>query len=84
MAKTQVRPRISQVFRHLDDLVAGDQILFSDASGEHTYSVTSVEIVGPDALWIVDPTDTPKLTLFACHPPGSTAERIVVHADLVV
>ena len=73
-----------KVFRHLDDLVAGDQILFSDATGEHTYTVTSVEIVGPDAIWIVDPTDTPKLTLFACHPPGSTAERIVVHADLVV
>ena len=73
-----------KVFRHLDDLVAGDQILFSDANGDHTYSVTSVEIVGPDAVWIVDPTDTPTLTLFACHPPGSTAERIVVHADLVV
>lgn len=73
-----------KVFRHLDDLAAGDQILFSDANGEHTYAVTSVEIVGPDAVWIVDPTETPTLTLFACHPPGSTAQRIVVYADLVV
>ena len=73
-----------KVFRHLDDLATGDQIRFSDAKGEHTYSVTSVEIVGPDAVWIVDPTETPTLTLFACHPPGSTAQRIVVRADLVV
>jgi sortase A len=73
-----------KVFRHLDQLVAGDQIVFTDANGEHVYAVTGVEIVGPDAIWIVDPTDTPTVTLFACHPPGSTRERIVVYGELVV
>jgi sortase A len=48
------------------------------------YAVTGVEIVGPEAMWIVDPTDTPTVTLFACHPPGSTRERIVVYGELVV
>jgi len=47
------------------------------------YAVREVEIVEPDAIWIVDPTDTPTVTLFACHPPGSTTQRIVVYGDLV-
>jgi sortase A len=72
-----------RVFRNVDQLVAGDQILFHDANGTHTYSVRSIEVVPPSAVWIVNPTATPTATLFACHPPGSTRERIVVFADLV-
>ena len=71
-----------RVFRHLDDLVAGDQIIFQDANGEHVYIVNRVEIVNPTDVWIINPTDTPTATLFACHPPGSTRQRIVVFADL--
>ena len=71
-----------RVFRNVDQLVAGDEIIFNDDNGEHVYLVSKVEIVGPDALWIVDPTPTATVTLFACHPPGSTAQRIVVFADL--
>lgn len=72
-----------RVFRNIDQLVAGDQIIFHDAAGEHVYLVSHVEIVDPTAVWIIDPTPTPTATLFACHPPGSTAQRIVVFADLV-
>ena len=61
------------VFRDVDQLVAGDEIIFRDATGEHVYLVDRVEIVEPSAIWIVDPTATPTATLFACHPPGSTA-----------
>lgn len=74
-----------RVFRDLDQLVAGDEIQFiADDGTTHVYRVTEVEIVGPEALWIVDPTDTPTVTLFACHPPGSTAQRIVVYGDLEI
>lgn len=73
-----------RVFRDVDQLVAGDEIVFTDTAGvRHVYSVREVTIVQPTDVWIVDPTDTPTATLFACHPPGSTAERIVVFADLV-
>ena len=71
-----------RVFRDVDQLIAGDQIIFRDAGGEHVYVVNRVEIVDPTAVWIVDPTPTATATLFACHPPGSTAQRIVVFADL--
>lgn len=70
------------VFRHVDRLVAGDEIVFVGADGaKHIYVVNRVEIVDPSAVWIVEPTPTPQATLFACHPPGSTRERIIVFSD---
>jgi sortase A len=69
-------------FRNLDRLVAGDEVFMSTLSGRHPYRVTGVEIVGPDALWIVDQTYASTATLFACHPPGSVRQRIVVHLAL--
>ena len=72
-----------QVFRNIDQLVPGDEIVFTDSVGRHVYRVTGTEVVKPTALWIVDQTPTPTATLFACHPPGSTAERIVVFSELV-
>ena len=72
-----------RVFRNVDQLVPGDQIVFTDSNGTHTYAVSKVQIVQPTDVWIINPTPTPTATLFACHPPGSTAQRIVVFADLV-
>ena len=69
-------------FRHLDKLEPGDEVIFTTDTGTHTYRVTGSQIVTPDSLWIVSPTDTPTATLFACHPLGSTAERIVVNLAL--
>lgn len=71
-----------KVFRNLDDLVAGDKIIFHVGSAEFVYLVNRIEIVEPTDVWIINPTDTPTATLFACHPPGSTTQRIVVFADL--
>jgi sortase A len=71
-----------RIFRNVHQLVPGDEIIFRDDDGEYVYLVNRVEIVEPTAIWIVDPTETATATLFACHPPGSTAQRIVVFADL--
>lgn len=73
-----------QVFRNIDALVEGDEILFTGTDGSvHRYRVTSSRIVVPTEVWIVDQTPTPTATLFACHPPGSVRERYVVFAELV-
>lgn len=69
-------------FRNIDQLVAGDTVMFTTDAGEISYRVTGTQVVNPDAIWIVDPTDTPTATLFACHPPGSVAQRIVVNLEL--
>ncbi len=73
----------SKPFRNVDKLVAGDEIFVTTAKGKFNYKVTSIEIVYPKDIWIVDQTPGFRLTLFACHPPGSATQRIVVHAELV-
>jgi sortase A len=74
----------SAPFRNLDLLEPGDEIRVSRADGVlATYRVVETLIVSPQDTWISDPTDTPMLTLFACHPKGSAKQRIVVRAELV-
>jgi sortase A len=69
-------------FRNLDQLVAGDEVIFTTAAGTFTYLVREITIVQPDAMYIIEQTEAYTATLFACHPPGSTRQRIVVHLDL--
>jgi sortase A len=70
-------------FRNLDKLSVGDEVRITlvDRSVVH-YRVTSTEIVPNTALDIVDQTTQATGTLFACHPPGSARQRIVVHLAL--
>ncbi|HEX2782173.1 MAG TPA: class E sortase [Ilumatobacteraceae bacterium] len=70
-------------FRNLDKLVPGDQVIMTTDAGRFVYQVTGTDIVYPDALWIVDQTADYTATLFACNPPGSTKQRIVVHLAYV-
>jgi sortase A len=78
--------RVSQNadFRDLDQLAPGDEVIFTTKRGRrHVYHVVSTEIVEPEAIRIIDQTYSRTATLFACHPPGSVAQRIVVHLELV-
>lgn len=72
----------NKVFRDIDQLQPGDEVIFTTADGEFVYRVRETTVVQPDAMYIIDQTWEPTATLFACHPPGSTRERIVVHLDL--
>jgi sortase A len=73
----------SRPFRNIDQLVAGDQVIFTVAGRTSTYEVTGHDTVTPDHMEIVQQTEAPTATLFACHPPGSTQFRWVVHLRLV-
>ena len=70
-------------FENLDQLAPGDHVVFTMPDGVFTYSVTRTIIVKPDDIWIVYPTSKPTMTLFACHPKHSAAERIVVKGKLI-
>ena len=72
----------SKPFRHLDALVPGDEVIFTTAAGRFVYTVSSTEITTADDLTVVHQNRGNSATLFACHPVGSTAERIVVHLRL--
>jgi sortase A len=74
----------SRPFHDLDQLQPGDPLVFTlTDSSRWTYELTSVEIVAPDAMHIVEQTPDRTATLFACHPKGSAAQRIVAHFRLV-
>ena len=73
----------SKPFRNIDQLVAGDEVIFNIAGKRSVYRMTSSKIVTPKALDIVNPTPTATATLFACHPPGSAKFRYVVLLELV-
>lgn len=75
--------RVSQAkpFRYLDRLQPGDEIFVSTSDGDFVYLVDRTFIVLPTDVWIIDQTLDATMTLFACHPPGSTRERIVVVAN---
>lgn len=72
----------SKPFRNIDQLVAGDEVIFTVNGARSTYVVSGSEVVNPKALHIVNPSPTPTATLFACHPPGSAKFRYVVHLSL--
>ncbi|QYG91505.1 class E sortase [Iamia sp. SCSIO 61187] len=75
----------------VDDLVPGDEIIFETLQGEFTYAVREVKIVEPEDVSVIQPQNpTPEkpegedlLTLTACHPKFSAAQRIIVVAELV-
>ncbi|HEY3240639.1 MAG TPA: class E sortase [Acidimicrobiia bacterium] len=73
----------SHPFRNVDQLVPGDEVIFATADGEFHYKVTGTEIVGAKDTWIVTPTPNATMTLFACHPPGSAKQRIVIRGAYV-
>ncbi len=73
----------NRVFRNIDRLEAGDEIIYHMPDGVHVYAVRDVLVVTPESLWIIESSPEAITTLFACHPPGSVSERIVVFADLV-
>lgn len=74
----------SAPFRDLDQLSDGDIVVVTNGRGfDMIYRVTETFIVTPDAIWITYDNGAPLLTLFACHPVGSAAQRIVVRAELV-
>lgn len=69
----------SKPFRHLDALAPGNEVIFTTSSGRFVYAVSSIEITRADDLTVVHQNPGYTATLFACHPVGSTNERIVVH-----
>jgi sortase A len=73
----------SKPFHDIDRLVVGDIVHVTGLNGQlATYRVSETLIVEPHEMWIAGVTVRPTLTLFACHPKGSAAYRIVVRAEL--
>ena len=70
-------------FLDLDRVSPGDQIVFHMPGKDCVYEVTGTQIVQPSALYVTNPTPIPTVTLIACHPKHSAAQRIVVTGKLI-
>ena len=81
-------------FHRLDELDPGDQITVDTVQGTFTYEVMPQEsevgeppeghfVVRPDQVEILDDAGDNRLTLMACHPKYSAAQRNVVSARMV-
>lgn len=71
-------------FRVLKDIEVGDEITVTSMSGLETYVVSDLSIVSPTAVEVLDPTETPSLTLVTCYPfyfVGHAPERFIVRAE---
>ncbi len=71
-----------ELFRDLDQLRPGDEIIVSTSSRSYTYIVRETQIVEPTEVSVLDPTDWASTTLISCYPYRVNTQRIVVFADL--
>lgn len=72
-----------EIFRYLDQLNPGDRFEIRTQTGSFIYEIRGWEIVAPDAVYVMDPTDTPTATLISCYPYRVSDQRIVVFADRI-
>ncbi len=72
-----------EIFRHLDKLKPGDEIIISTERQAYHYMVRKIDVVAPTAVEVIAPTDYPSATLISCYPYLVNDKRIVVFADLV-
>ncbi len=71
-----------ELFRHLDKLQPGDQVILYTQQRQYVYFVTRTEIVEPTAVEVMAPTADPTVTLISCYPYLIDTQRIVVFAKL--
>lgn len=70
-------------FRGLKDIEVGDPIGLQTANGEVAYTVSSIQIVEPDDVSVLDPTTEQTITLVTCYPfyyVGHAPKRYIVKA----
>lgn len=73
-----------EIFRHLDKLSIGDEIIVSTERSAYTYVVNNIDIVDPvEGVHVMEPTEHASTTLISCYPYQINTERIVIFADLV-
>jgi len=72
-----------EIFRDLDQLDDGDEIVIHTTTRSYTYVVRDTRIVEPTEVSVMNPTHEPTTTLISCYPYLVDSQRIVVVAELV-
>ena len=67
----------------MKDIQEGDEIELMTPGGITQYSVSSIEIVLPEDVYVLKPSDEKTLTLVTCYPfyfVGNAPKRYIVKA----
>jgi sortase A len=73
------------VFRPLRNIKVGDAMELTTATTRYRYRISKTLIVGPDDVYVLDPTEEPTLTLVTCFPfdfVGHAPKRFIVQARM--
>lgn len=71
-------------FRPLKDIAIGDRITMKTLQGTQVYVVKELFITDPLDISVLDPTESPTLTLITCYPfyyVGYAPERLIIRAQ---
>lgn len=71
-----------ELFRYLDKLAAGDQVIIYTQQRQYVYVVDRTAVVEPTAVEVMASTGSPTVTLISCYPYLVDKQRIVVFARL--
>ncbi len=71
-----------EIFRYLDDLEDGDEIVLHTQQRVYTFVIFNSEIVEPTQVKFLNNTQIPTVTLISCYPYLIDNKRIVVQAHL--
>lgn len=71
------------VFNNLEELIVGDIVKIYYQGEEYRYEIKSGQVVTPDAVELLEHTETETLTLMSCWPLGLDWKRYVVRAERV-
>ncbi len=72
----------SEIFRDLDQLKEGDEIIIITQDRSFTYVITGTQVVEPDRVDLLAPTSNSTITLISCYPYRVDDQRIVVQGVL--
>lgn len=75
--------QFNQVFALLDKLAPNDDIFVSYKGATYHFVVQKSVIVKPTQIDVLNPTDTPILSLMTCNPVGTTINRLIVQSKQV-
>jgi sortase A len=71
-----------ELFRYLDKLTAGDEVILYTQQRQYVYVVDRTAIVEPTAVEVMASTGSPTVTLISCYPYLKDKQRIVVFGRL--
>ena len=72
-----------EIFRHLDQLKTGDEVLIYSGAQRYRYVVSGTRVVAPTQTEVMATTNEPSVTLISCYPYLVDNQRIVVSAQLM-